>query len=109
LTPLQDLPDEKQAQELGEKLYHQANLGPEDDPSTPVGNLTSAFSAARLKGAIPPLPASYAEIPAADITSLPHWGTSPLMTHLHVTPTDQGKPNNIPSDFNPRPSSQPRL
>jgi phospholipase C len=107
LTPLQDLPDEKQAQELGETLYHQANLGPEDDPSTPVGNLTSAFSLARLKGAIPPLPASYAEIPATDIISLPHWGTSPLTTHLHITPTDYGKPNNIPSDFDPRPSSQP--
>jgi len=107
LTPLQDLPDEKAAQELGEKLYHQANLGPEDDPNTPVGNLTSAFSVGRLKGVIPPLPASYAEIPAADITSLPHWGTSPLTTHLHITPTDHGKSNNIPSDFDPRPSSQP--
>ena len=48
LTPLQDLPDEQQAQKLGETLYHQANLGPEDDPKTPVGDLTSAFSVARL-------------------------------------------------------------
>ncbi len=107
LTPLQDLPDEKEAQKLGETLYHQSNLGPEDDPNTPVGDLTSAFSVARLKGAIPPLSASYAEIPAADITSLPHWGTSPLTTHLHITPTDYGRKNNIPGDFNPRPSSQP--
>jgi phospholipase C len=107
LTPLQDLPDEKEAQKLGETLYHQPNLGPEDDPDTPVGDLTSAFSVARLKGAIQPLSASYAEIPAADITSLPHWGTSPLTTHLHITPTDDGRKNNIPSDFNPRPTSQP--
>jgi phospholipase C len=107
LTPLQDLPDEQQAQKLGETLYHQPNLGPQDDPKTPVGDLTSAFSIARLKGAIQPLPPSYAEIPDADITSLPHWGTSPLTTHLHITPTDHGRINHIPSDFDPRPSSQP--
>ena len=107
LTPLQDLPDEKQAQQLGEKLFHQPNLGPEDDPNTPVGDLTSAFSVARLKCATQPLSPSYAEIPAHDITSLPHWGTSPLTTHLHITPTDYGRTNNIPSDFDPRPSSQP--
>ena len=107
LTPLQDLPDEQQAQKLGETLYHQANLGPEDDPKTPVGDLTSAFSVARLTDRISPLPASYAEIPDADIASLPHWGTSPLTTHLHITPTDHGRKNNIPSDFDPRPSSQP--
>ena len=109
LTPLQDLPDEKEAQKLGETLYHQPNLGPEDDPDTPVGDLTSAFSVARLKGTIQPLSASYAEIPAADITSLPHWGTSPLTTHLRITPTDYGRKNNIPSDFDPRPSSQPEF
>jgi phospholipase C len=107
LTPLQDLPDEQEAQKLGETLYHQPNLGPEDDPKTSVGDLTSAFSVARLNGAIKPLPASYAEIPDSDITSLPHWGTSPLTTHLHITPTDHGRTNHIPSDFDPRPSSQP--
>ena len=62
---------------------------------------------ARLTDLISPLPASYAEIPDADIASLPHWGTSPLTTHLHITPTDYGRKNNIPSDFDPRPSSQP--
>ena len=107
LTPLEELPDEEQAQKLGETLYHQPNLGPEDGPKTPVGDLTSAFSVARLKGAIRPLTATYAEIPDADIVSLPHWGTSPLTTHLHITPTDHGRKNDIPSDFNPRPFSQP--
>ena len=107
LTALQDLPDEKAAQALGEKLYNQANLGPEDDPKTPVGNLTSAFSIGRLKGEIAPLPASYALIPESDITKLPHWGTDPLTTHLHIKPTDRNRKNVVPSDFDPRPSSQP--
>jgi hypothetical protein len=50
LTALQDLPDEAQAQKLGLELYKQANLGPEDDPNTDVGDLTSAFSIGRLQG-----------------------------------------------------------
>jgi phospholipase C len=107
LTPLQDLPDEQQAQELGKKLYNQDNLGPEDDPKTPVGDLTSAFSLGRLEGALAPLPASYVLIRDSDIASLPHWGTNPLKTHLHITPTDHAIKNEVPSDFNPRPSSQP--
>jgi phospholipase C len=107
LTALQDLPDEAAAQKLGEQVYGQANLGPEDDPSTPVGNLLSAFSIARLKGELEPLPASYALIPDGDITTLPHWGKNPLKTHLQITPTDAGRKNPVPKDFDPRPSSQP--
>jgi len=107
LTPLQDLPDEKAAQQLGKKLYDQDNLGPEDDPGTPVGDLTSAFSFRRLVELLAPLPASYALIPDKDITTLPHWGTNPLKTHLHITPTDHDRKNPVPSDFNPRPKSQP--
>jgi phospholipase C len=107
LTALQDLPDEAAAQKLGEQVYGQANLGPEDDPSTPVGNLLSAFSVARLKGELAPLPASYALIRDSDITTLPHWGKNPLKTHLQITPTDSGRKNPVPKDFDPRPSSQP--
>ncbi|MBV9712187.1 MAG: hypothetical protein JO011_14870, partial [Ktedonobacteraceae bacterium] len=107
LTPLQELPDEIAAQQLGETLYHEPNLGPEDGPSTPVGDLASAFSVGRLRGMIQPLPAIYAKIPESDITTLPHWGTNPLKTHLHITPTDYGRKNPIPTDFNPRPSSEP--
>ncbi|MBV9732136.1 MAG: phosphoesterase [Verrucomicrobia bacterium] len=106
LTALQDLPDEAAAQKLGIELYQQANLGPEDGPNTDVGDLTSAFSTSRLKGH-KLLPASYAEIPASDITTLPHWGTDPLKTVLHITPTDSKRKNVVPSDFDPRPSSQP--
>jgi phospholipase C len=107
LTALQDLPDEAAAQQLGKELYNQDNLGPEDDPQTSVSNLLSAFSVGRLTGALAPLPASYALIRDSDITTLPHWGTDPLRTHLHITPTDHNRKNVVPSDFDPRPSSQP--
>jgi hypothetical protein len=107
LTALEDLPDEAQAQKLGLELYKQANLGPEDDPKSEVGDLTSAFSVSRLKGKQKSLSASYAEIPKSDITRLPHWGTDPLKSKLHITPTDSKRKNVVPSDFDPRPSSQP--
>jgi phospholipase C len=107
LTALQDLPDEATAQQLGIEYFHQANLGPEDNPRTDVGDLTSAFSINRLKGQEKLLPAKYAEIDETDIKTLPHWGTDPLKTHLHITPTDSNRTNVVPSDFDPRPSSQP--
>ena len=107
LPALEDLPDEQAALQLGKELYNQDNLGPEDDPSSAVGNLTSAFNIDRLKGTVSPLPASYAMIPAADITKLPHWGNNPLKTHLFITPTDAGLKNLVPKDFDPRPLSQP--
>jgi hypothetical protein len=40
-------------------------------------------------------------------SSVPQWGPDPLSTKLHIKPTDTGRTNPIPSDFNPRPSSQP--
>jgi phospholipase C len=107
LPALEDLPDEQSAQEAGKQIYNQDNLGPLDDPKNPLsGDLTSAFSISRLKGH-DVLSRNYVTIPDSDITTLPQWGSDPLKTHLHITPTDNGKKNNIPSDFNPRPSSQP--
>jgi phospholipase C len=106
LPALADLPDEHQALARGKEIYNQDNLGPEDDPNSSVGDLTSAFSISRLR-AHDVLPSDYVLIPDADITKLPQWGDNPLKTHLHITPTDTGRPNHIPADFNPRPSSQP--
>jgi phospholipase C len=106
LPALADLPDEQQALARGKEIYNQDSLGPEDDPNSSVGDLTSAFSVSRLR-ANDVLPSSYVLIPDADITKLPHWGENPLKTHLHITPSDTGRPNPIPADFNPRPSSQP--
>jgi phospholipase C len=107
LPALENLPDEQDAQQAGKQVYNQDNLGPMDDPNNPLsGDLTSAFSISRLSGQ-DILPPSYVTILDSDITKLPQWGTNPLKTHLHITPTDSRRTNNIPKDFNPRPSSQP--
>ncbi|MGO9336963.1 MAG: phospholipase C [Terracidiphilus sp.] len=117
LTPLADLPDEAAARALGEKTYTtpqgapQKYLGPSDDKTPGVGNLFSAFDNARLTGAAPPLEAEYAEIPAPQVTSLPHFMGEGCRI-LGIVPTDVGVGGVIdpaPADFNPRPSSEPGL
>jgi phospholipase C len=117
LTPLADLPDEAAARALGEKTYTtpqgapQKYLGPSDAKTPGVGNLFTAFDNARLLGVAPKLEASYAEIPAAQVTSLPHFGANGCRV-LGIVPTDvtpSGLLDPAPADFNPRPSSNPGL
>jgi len=117
LTPLADLPDEAAARRLGEKTYTtpqgapQKYLGPSDDKTPGVGDLFTAFDNARLLGIAPKLEASYAEIPAAQVTSLPHFGANGCRV-LGIVPTDvtvHGLLDPAPADFNPRPSSNPGL
>ncbi len=111
LTPLADLPDERKARELGEKNYGQKNLGPSDGYTEGVGRLLSGFDNQRLLGSAPPLPASYAMIPEAAVTTLPHVGAQGCRA-LQITPTDMvdGKViDPAPADFNPRPSTNPGL
>ena len=111
LTPLADLPDEAAARELGEKTYGQKYLGPSDDKTPGVGNMFSAFDNARLLGLAKPLPAEYAMIPSAQVTSLPHFGAQGCRV-LQITPTDLVDGAVIdpaPADFNPRPSTNPGL
>jgi phospholipase C len=102
LIPLADLPDETRARAIGVAKYHQKDLGPADDKVAGVGDLLSGFSNLRLLGRADPLPASYAEIPDADITAYPHYNGHGCSV-LQIRPTDAGRPNPIPSDFNPRP------
>ncbi len=117
LTPLADLPDEAAARRLGAKTYKtpagapQKYLGPSDDQTPGVGDLFTAFDNARLSGSASPLEASYAEIPAAQITSLPHLGAQGCRA-LGIVPTDEtsnGLLDPAPADFNPRPSSEPGM
>ncbi|MGA2350323.1 MAG: alkaline phosphatase family protein [Terracidiphilus sp.] len=117
LTPLADLPDEAAARALGEKTYTtpdgtpQKYLGPSDAKTPGVGNLFTAFDNARLLGLAPKLEASYAEIPAGQVTSLPHFGANGCRV-LGIVPTDvsvHGLLDPAPADFNPRPSSNPGL
>jgi len=109
LIPLSYLPDEAQAQNIGKKLYGQDYLGPSDNPDLSIGALLSAFDNGRLTGATAPLPASYAIIPTAQITSLPHFAGEGCRI-LEITPTDYQNGvlvDPAPADFNPRPSSNP--
>ena len=110
LTPLADLPDEANAQALGElPPFNQKYLGPADAHTPGVGNLFSAFDNARLLGFVPPLPPSYAMIPQTDVVTLPHYGGEGCHT-LHIIPTDYVHGHVIdpaPADFNPRPGSEP--
>jgi phospholipase C len=108
LIPLADLPDEERARAIGLAKYHQADLGPADDKVPGVGDLLSGFSNLRLLGLAPTLPAAYAEVPDADITAYPHYNAQGCSA-LHITPTDTGRPNPIPADFNPRPDTTPGI
>jgi phospholipase C len=111
LTPLADLPDEASARAQGVALYGQSYLGPSDDHTPGVGDLFSAFDDGRLKGTVPPLPASYAMIPAPAATTLPHFGGQGCRV-LQITPTDFVNGvwiDPAPADVNPRPSTNPGI
>lgn len=108
LTPLAKLPDEFAARELGQKEYGQADLGPEDAITKNVSDLLEAFDTERLRGVKAPLPPSYALIPWQLVRKLPE-ETGYGCKSLHIVTTDRAKGirNEIPTDFNPRPKTDP--
>ncbi len=108
LEPLADLPDEKQARKDGLTMFGQAYLGPADAGVSGVGNMFSAFDNNRLMGKAPVIPASYALIDPTLINTFPQGGNNGCRL-LNITPTDNGMPNPVPADFNPRPSSTPGI
>ncbi len=59
-------------------------------------------------GALPPLPASLALIPSADVESFPHYGGKGCAA-IGVTPENvrQNIPNVIPEGFNSLPATLP--
>jgi len=108
LTPLANLPNEQKGRALGQKEFGQDNLGPDDALTPNVTNLLSAFDPARLSGKATPLPGSYATIPNNIVNVLPQVSGYGCR-QIGVTPVDiaRGIPNQIPSDFNPRPKTEP--
>lgn len=108
MIPLADLPDEERGRRIGKEKYGQSYLGPADDQTPFVGDMLSGFSNLRLLGKAAPLPASYATIPDREIRRLPHYDGEGCRA-IGITPTDAGLPNNVPSDFNPRPDSEPGI
>jgi phospholipase C len=112
LPALSSLPDEKEALAAGDSPkfnavappgFEQKYLGPRDEESSTTASLLSGFDQARITGALPPLPGSYATIPEADIDAFPHYGGKGCAA-IGVTPEDvrQGIQNVIPEGFNPR-------
>jgi phospholipase C len=125
LVPLAELPDERRARELGLQKLGQPNLGPSDDPSNDVGDLTEAFDYDILRGYKAPVSAALASIPATTVMTLPHWATPNFSPNgytngacaaIGVLPTDftswqayrAGQPiDPYPVDVNPRPTQSP--
>ncbi len=108
LPPLALLPDELLGRYLGEAATGQTGLGPEDALTDGIGDLTDAFSPARLMGNADPLPPEYVLVPDSLILNLP--GVSGYgCDALGFIPTDraQGIQNHVPPDFNPRPGTNP--
>jgi len=109
LPPLAKLPDEMQGRKVGEREFGQKDLGPEDALTPDISNLLDAFSPSRLSGKTEPLPPSYVAVPEVLVTTLPGaWGFGGCQ-YLGITTTDrqQGIINTVPSDFNPRPKTNP--
>jgi phospholipase C len=106
LVPLADLPDEEKGRQIGREKFGQNDLGPADDKVAGVGDLFSGFDNLRLLGKSKLIPPSYAEIPEATIDHFPHLQGEGCKV-LHITPTDAGRTNPIPPDFNPRPDTTP--
>ena len=107
LPPLATLPDELEGRVLGETKLQQKDLGPEDAFTPGITDLLDAFSPARLSGKADPLPPYYVTYSEALIQTLPgNWGFGGCK-YLGITTTDRalGISNEIPSDFNPRPST----
>lgn len=108
LPPLALLPDELRARRLGEKEFGESELGPQDTITPGVTDLASAFSPARLMGRATPLSVSYTEIPESLVLHLPEQ-TDYGCKSLGIVTVDRRKGivNHIPSDFNPRPLTDP--
>ncbi len=117
LPALSSLPEEKQALAEGNsprfnafapKGFEQKYLGPRDTPSPETDSLLSGFDKARVTGALPPLPASLATIPADVVETFPHYGGKGCEA-IGVTPENvrQNIPNAIPEGFNSLPSTLP--
>jgi len=117
LPPLASLPDEAEALEDGNSTafnqfgpsgFEQKYLGPRDINSPITDSLLSGFDPIRLMGISPPLPASFAMIPDSVVNTLPHYNGHGCQA-IGIEPEDvrQGIVNNIPSGFNPLPSTYP--
>ncbi len=117
LPALSSFPDEADALAAGDSAafnafapagFEQKYLGPRDTNSPIAASLLTGFDKARVSGALPPLPASYAMIPSEVVETFPQYGGKGCEA-IGVKPEDvrQGIPNVIPDGFNSLPSTLP--
>jgi phospholipase C len=108
LPPLATLPDELKARKLGATEIPESGLGPEDAITPDITDLLGAFSPSRLTGKAHPLPPEYVELPDSLVLNLPaKTGLGCGVLGILTTDRQKGIANKIPTDFNPRPSTQP--
>jgi phospholipase C len=107
LTPLAALPDEIKGAQGAAAAGH-VDFVPGDGAANGVNDLVEAFDASRLAGRSAPIPASYVTVPEYFVKHLPQQ-TGLGCAQIGVIPVDElrGIQNNIPSDFNPRPGTDP--
>lgn len=108
LPPLATLPDELLGRFLGLAEFGQEDLGPQDAITPGVSDLLDAFSTTRLMGTAAALTPDYVMIDPSVITKIPQT-TGLGCSDLGILTTDRqlGITNTIPSDFNPRPATNP--
>ena len=117
LPALASLPDEAEAMKAGNSPafnrfgppgFEQKHLGPRDIYSPITDSLLSGFDPMRLRGTLPPLPASFAMIPDDVVITLPHYGGNGCRA-IGIVPEDvrQRIPNTMPPGFNPLPGTYP--
>ena len=102
------LPDEFAARQIGEEEFGQKDLGPQDAITEGITDLLGAFSPLRLTGVADPLPPYYLEVPEYYVRNLPQktgYGCADL--GIIITDRAKGIVNQIPTDFNPRPDTNP--
>lgn len=108
LPPLATLPDELLGRYLGMAEMGEDDLGPDDAITPNVSDLMDAFSTSRLMGLAAPLTPDYVMVDPNYITNIPQ-KTGLGCANLGILTTDRqlGLTNIVPSDFNPRPKTNP--
>ena len=115
LPPLSSLPEEKAALVAGADPsfngpngFVQTHLGPRDTNTPETDDLLSGFDPERLAGTRPILPASYAMVDPAVVSTLPHYAGKGCQA-IGMTPVDaaMGLKNGPPAHFNTLPSTLP--
>jgi len=110
LTPLADLPDERQARDDAATKLKLQNFGPDDDLTDGISNLVDGFDPDKLSGKTPALDPSYVMMTDDQIMTFPtKEGQGCKMAGVTPVPPPAGVSAAPPADFNPRPKTNPGM